>query len=574
MKNAIVVLLFCISNTVFSQSFLNLNFEYAIPGTQTPQKWYTGSNGYITVLDDLEKASLTKSLKIESNDPKPNEFGACTGSFPIDLGRGKNIEFNGKIKTKDITKGYAGLWWRVDGKSGTLGFDNMFNRGLIGTNDWKQVSIKMKVNENVTNINFGALFSGQGTAWFDDFNIIIDGQKFIDLNPRTSELTKDETAWLKQHIYPLKTFEPGTDSDEDLKILKTLIGDSKVVALGETSHGSSEIFKMKHRIIRYLTENDGFKIFSIEANMPESYKLNEYILKGNGNPAELIKGMYFWTWRTQEVLDMVEWMKEYNKSDNHISFTGFDMQFYQGAIQELSQLFNNQPAAQKEISELKTQLFTLVGKRNNSREAVLSLKEKIEFSNRLQSIRDFISQSFFPLSEKEWLRQNVRIIEQYLDNVYTTRDKYMAENLLWIKSQNPDSKIIMWAHNGHIKRSGASMGNYLSDSLKKDYFTIGFTFNNGNYTAQGDKGLSSYPAQESYIGTYEHFFNSINVPIFILDLREAKKQNSEYSKWLLGKALFRSVGALKVNNEFFETDLTKDFDLIIFINESSHSHLL
>lgn len=572
MKKIIVVLLFCFSNSVFSQAFLNLDFEYNIQGAQKPQKWFTGGNGYIAALDDLEKASLSRSLKIVSNNPKGNEFGVCTGYFPIDLVKGKNIEFTGKIKTNDITGGYAGLWWRVDGKNGVLGFDNMSDRGLKGTNDWKQVSIKMKVNEEVTNINFGALFVGQGTAWFDDFEIMIEGEKFIDLKPRTTEPAPDELAWLKQNIYPLKTCEPGSTSNEDLKILIKLIGNSKVVALGETTHGSSEIFKMKHRIIKYLSENAGFDIFSIEANMPESYKLNDYVLEGRGNPTNLIKGMYFWTWRTQEVLNMVEWMMNHNKSDDKIYFTGFDMQYYFGAIQELSEAFKDQSEIQNVITELKTALDAVNNERKNSRQAVVSQENKNKIGNQLNSFRNFISRSDYPVSKKNWLSQNIRVIEQYMDN--TSRDKYMAENLLWIKSQNPDSKIIAWAHNGHIKKTGYSMGKFLSDSLKNDYLTIGFTFHKGNYTAVGDKGLTNYQAQESYPGTYEYFFNAINEPIFVMDLREAKKQNSVYSKWLWEQLLFRSVGAMKMDNEFFETDLAADFDLIIFINESTNSKLL
>jgi len=187
-------------------------------------------------------------------------------------------------------------------------------------------------------------------------------------------------------------------------------------------------------------------------------------------------------------------------------------------------------------------------------------------------LRNFINRSEYQVSKKNWLLQNVRIIEQYLDN--KARDKYMAENLLWIKSQNPDSKIITWAHNSHIKRTGNSMGNYLSDNLKSDYLTIGFTFHKGNYTAVWDKGSTTFKAQESYPGTYEYFFNAINEPIFVLDLREAKKENAINGKWLLNQLLFRTVGAAKMDNEFFETDLTADFDLIIFINESTHSKLL
>jgi erythromycin esterase len=572
MKNTIVVLLILLSYPGFSQTFLNLDFEYPVQGTNKPQKWYTGGNGYIVALDDQEKANNSMSIKITSNNPNENEFGAITGYFPFELVKGKTIEFTGKIKTLDIKDGYAGLWWRVDGKNGTLGFDNMSNRGLKGTHDWKEVSIKMKVNEDVTGIYFGGLFSGKGTAWFDDFKVTMDGEKFIDTEPKISLPTPGELAWLRQAIYPLKTYDPASASNEDLQILKKLIGDSKVIALGETTHGSSEIFKMKNRIIQYLSENKGFDIFSIEANMPESYKLNEYILEGRGNPTDLIKGMYFWTWRTQEVLNMVEWMRDRNESGKKIVFTGFDMQFYFGAVNEFNEAFKDNPEIKSVITELKTTLDVVASERKNSRTITVTQENRKKITGQLISLQNTISISDFSETYKKWLLQNIRVIEQYLDT--GARDKYMAENLLWIKSQNPGSKIIAWAHNGHIKETGNSMGKFLSDSLKNDYLTIGFTFHKGNYTAIGNNGLSNYMAQESYPGTYEFFFNSIDVPVFILDLREVKKQNSPDSKWLSDVLGFRSVGAVKTDSEFYETDLTDDFDLIIFINESTHSTLL
>ncbi len=401
---------------------------------------------------------------------------------------------------------------------------------------------------------------------------LINGRKIVDLKRWLEEPTPDELSWLKHNINPLKTYDPNSISEEDLKILKKLIGNSRVVALGETTHGSSEIFKMKHRIIKYLMENDGFDIFPIEANMPESYKLNEYLIEGKGNPIDLIKGMYFWTWRTQEILDMVEWMRRYNKSDDKIHFTGFDMQFYFGAIQELSEAFKINSVIQDEITELKTTLDEFNNERKNNPQAVISQENKKKIDNQLNRLRDYISKSEYSVSKKSWLSQNIRIVEESLD--IASRDKYMADNLLWIKSQNPDSKIITWAHNYHIKKTGNSMGRYLSDSLKNNYLTIGFTFNKGIYTAVGDKGLTSYQAQESYLGTYEYFFNAIKEPIFLLDLREAKKQNLISNKWLLGQLSFRSIGAKKINTEFYDTDLTADFDLIIFISESTNSKLL
>ncbi len=59
---------------------------------------------------------------------------------------------------------------------------------------------------------------------------------------------------------------------------------------------------MKHRLLEYLAANQGLTVFSIEANLPEAYRLNDYVLNGNGDPRALLRGMYFWTWNTQEVL--------------------------------------------------------------------------------------------------------------------------------------------------------------------------------------------------------------------------------------------------------------------------------
>jgi erythromycin esterase-like protein len=114
---------------------------------------------------------------------------------------------------------------------------------------------------------------------------------------------------------------------EDMQPLKKVVGDARIVALGEATHGTREFFQLKHRMLEFLATQMGFAIFSIEANMPEAYRLNDFVLNGVGDPVKLIKGMYFWTWDTEEVLDMVLWMREFNKSGKgRVAFTGFDMQ--------------------------------------------------------------------------------------------------------------------------------------------------------------------------------------------------------------------------------------------------------
>jgi hypothetical protein len=56
-----------------------------------------------------------------------------------------------------------------------LAFDNMHDRGVPGTTDWKRFEINLPVAAGAININFGALFSGSGTAWFDGLLVELDG---------------------------------------------------------------------------------------------------------------------------------------------------------------------------------------------------------------------------------------------------------------------------------------------------------------------------------------------------------------------------------------------------------------
>lgn len=136
------------------------------------------------------------------------------------------------------------------------------------------------------------------------------------------------TAWIREHAVPIKTPVAGNGFD-DMEPLSRIVGEARIVALGEPTHGTRQAFQFKHRVLEYLVEKMGFTIFSIEANMPESYALTNYIQTGQGDVRKLIDGMYFWTWNTEEVFQMVEWMRAWNAAHpdrTQLQFTGFDMQ--------------------------------------------------------------------------------------------------------------------------------------------------------------------------------------------------------------------------------------------------------
>ncbi len=385
---------------------------------------------------------------------------------------------------------------------------------------------------------------------------------------------KTELEWLRSVITPLSSVEM-THNDKDLTPIKELVRNSRVVALGESSHGSSEIFKMKDRIIKYLVENAGFNVFAIEANMTRAYKLNDYIVNGEGDPKELIKGMFFWTWDTQEMLDLVVWMKKYNDAHQRkVIFTGFDMQEYEGPLPEIKDLLRKYDIRYS-FDELERELKNLNGRRQASGRAYNANitggeKLKIEISHLQQSVAKMIPAE----DDREWFIQNVRLLKQFSELGFD-RDKNMAENFLWtFNNSDKSSKFIIWAHNWHIKKNGNVMGAYLLKDLKKDYFACGFAFHKGSYTAYDYeiKKVARRKAQTSYPGTYEYYFHRIGERIFLINF--GNMTDIPQSRWLRRDMLFRHTGSTKIKEEFGIDNLLKDFDALIYIDKSTSSTLL
>lgn len=83
---------------------------------------------------------------------------------------GKRVRLSAYVKSEKVQSGWAGLWFRIDGaKSGeVLGFDNMQQRPLKGTTNWKRVDIVLDVPENAAALAYGILLAGDGQVWMDD----------------------------------------------------------------------------------------------------------------------------------------------------------------------------------------------------------------------------------------------------------------------------------------------------------------------------------------------------------------------------------------------------------------------
>ena len=119
------------------------------------------------------------------------------------------------------------------------------------------------------------------------------------------------TDWIRRHAYPLSSVDPLAPL-ADLRPLRHMVGDARVVGLGESTHGAHEQFTIKHRVVRFLVEEMGFRALAFEEDWTKGIQLNEYVLTGRGDPQALLADAGP-PWRTQEILDLIRWMYGYNQ---------------------------------------------------------------------------------------------------------------------------------------------------------------------------------------------------------------------------------------------------------------------
>ena len=154
-----------------------------------PNGWFpAGSNPseYEMGIDNSTFQNGEACAFIKSKSPKENQFGTLMQTISAEYYLGKRLMLSGYIKSEDV-EGWSGMWMRIDGESNQqVGFDNMFDRAIKGTTDWKKYQIVLDIPSNSKTINYGVLLNGDGEVWFDNFEL-----KEVDKNVPLTSLKKE-----------------------------------------------------------------------------------------------------------------------------------------------------------------------------------------------------------------------------------------------------------------------------------------------------------------------------------------------------------------------------------------------
>ena len=135
---------------------------------QSQDGWIKGlpDDGYEMGVDPKSTSERGQPVTyLKSLTPRPAGFSAIRQSMSAEMYRTARVRMSASVKAEDVS-GYAGLWMRVDGggapMSNILAFDNMCNRPILGTSDWKTYEIVLDVPKDALNIVFGLLLAPKG----------------------------------------------------------------------------------------------------------------------------------------------------------------------------------------------------------------------------------------------------------------------------------------------------------------------------------------------------------------------------------------------------------------------------
>ncbi|WP_129840952.1 erythromycin esterase family protein [Streptomyces sp. RFCAC02] len=386
----------------------------------------------------------------------------------------------------------------------------------------------------------------------------------------------------------------------DLASLGRMIGDARVVGLGEASHSAHEFFTLKQRVFRHLVEAKGFTTFALEVSWSTGLRLDAYVTRGAGDPARIMDeefvGEYAF-WNTEEYLDLIHWMRHYNVTHPdrpRLRFVGNDLGYAgpEAFDQVTDYLARHRPALADRVAALYEGLRPADGTQAGAWMAAQragDIDARRAQAERADAALALLRDEAAP-ADGAYARavQNATAIAQsftayaYPDERFPERMRYrdqvLAANTAWWV-RNEGGRVLLASSNGHVgyvsdnpEMFPRPAGAFLRDDLGDDYVSVGLTFNEGTINALPDflaQQPGTYTVDPAPEGYNEHTLDRVRLRDFSIDLRTVPRAARE---WLGEARPTRSYG-LYWSTEAPEIALGASYDILVHLHEVEAGHL-
>jgi erythromycin esterase len=379
----------------------------------------------------------------------------------------------------------------------------------------------------------------------------------IDL---TSKLT--DLGEVTNNNEDFSTFEP----------LKQILENVDIVMLGEQSHGEATTYETKIKLIKFLHQEMGFDILAFESGFYDCKKAWDEIKRGEDVRNSLGKSIFSLWSSVNEFKPLVNYISQQESTKTPLIISGFDSQWTgklseENYIKDLKKylLQINSPIVktdaleylEKHLAKLASYEFSKNYKKEDTHKAIANLESIITYLNTLDKNDD----------SKFWIQSLISTKKNISDvNLKTDfRDQQMAENLIWLKEQNPGKKIICWGATSHFIYNSSEvrmkspivkliagnyyqkhqmMGDYLKTKYNDSIYVIGFTAHEGHYGLTS-KNKIKLPKKNSV----EYTIGQSSFTNCLLPLKDIK---------------FTSKISRPLGNMYMKNDISNIMDAVIF----------
>ena len=376
--------------------------------------------------------------------------------------------------------------------------------------------------------------------------------------------------WVREHAVKLQ--EPTASSNEDLSFLKQTLQDKRIVSLGESTHGSTEMNQSKVRIIKYLHEEMGYDVIAFESGFAEANAVYQNI--DDLTAEQAMKKAIYGVWYTEDVEELFQYIKEQKEKGTPLILTGFDIQIPWNADTATFATSANEwigkldpevgkllVEAEREIvkyrsvssyKEFQAMQASLLGKYENIKEFIQQHKNELQqvapktsydvnLLEKSIKIRIDALKTHIPNDVKESEEINI-LPEKYPDDFsFYTRDQRMAQNLAWLSEmQFKNKKMIVWGHNYHIRKQNSkmiksfiypfpNMMDMIPQYLKNQMYTVGLYAYSGSSLGTDNKKL--FPVKEKHqTNSVEEILKAAQHPQVFVNLKG--EENRPETSWM------------------------------------------
>lgn len=412
--------------------------------------------------------------------------------------------------------------------------------------------------------------------------------------------------WLRAHSVPLTHLDPEAPLD-DLEPLEALIGDARVVAIGENSHFINEFAHLRQRILRYLVERCGFTILAFEYGLSEGFPLDAWA-QGEGAESEL--STHLAATIPVGVDEPLRWIRRHNRTASPpVCFTGIDIpaaggsllpaltpvtdylrlvdpetlpaietatriaeSFAGGSAADAAPAWARLPTAEQDA--LTATLARLLTRFHSVRPLYVSRSDQHSYDIALRRLQaachgDYTFRAMAGLFAGKGLTADT-----------SARDAYMAESVLWhLQRTEAGARCVLMAHNAHIQTSpvsfddnltGFPMGQYLHNALGDDYFALGLTSTTG-HTADMRRdenapfGFTVDPTalQPPEPGSVEAAFAEAGPGLALAPLRQARADAGDST------GLATAIDRTRIQGAYLHVPVIEAFDAILNVPTST-----